>query len=295
MTTFAEKISKSLGSENSYAVFTDQYNPEFLNVLPRSVPRDEWGIDSNAFNGVDVWHCWEASFLRETGEPVSGVVKFVYSAHSPFMVESKSAKLFFNSFDMCKIPGSSLAEAIDNYVSIIKKTLESVLGVEVLVAFHQQIEYMSLLDSLRNHLYILDGCYSYNGSYLGNEDHLKKDDDQVEHGIVFTNSLRSRCRHTKQKDTGAAFIASTGLSYESIYHEIVSMREMNEFHEFCAERLIYKMLQVNSDSRPIVALTYNRRGSLDINPVRWDRKVIPPDWLNRYIHPQILMKGTMTQ
>jgi 7-cyano-7-deazaguanine reductase len=85
--------------------------------------------------------------------------------------------------------------------------------------------------------------------------------------------LRSRCRHTKQKDTGTALIgySSTKLiAPPSLLKQIVSLREVNEFHEFCAEKLFCEIAKHLNPNDPLnVHLLYARRGSLDINPVRF--------------------------
>jgi NADPH-dependent 7-cyano-7-deazaguanine reductase QueF len=96
----------------------------------------------------------------------------------------------------------------------------------------------------------------------------------------FTNALRSRCRHTKQKDTGAAYISINTLNSvvkpESLFKQIVSLREVNEFHEFCSEKL-FKAITNHPDVEDcVVMLLYARRGSLDINPVRASKEYLIP-------------------
>ena len=104
-----------------------------------------------------------------------------------------------------------------------------------------------------------------------------------------TNVLRSRCRHTKQKDTGTAFIhieiEKGRLDVASLFKEIVSLREVNEFHEFCAEKLFTSIMKLEKVKECMVMLLYSRRGLLDINPVRAsDFSLIPTTLsdVNRY-------------
>ena len=92
---------------------------------------------------------------------------------------------------------------------------------------------------------------------------------------LFTNVLRSRCRHTKQKDTGLAAFTQKSKLYDeyvtakSFLKEVVSLREVNEFHEFCAEKLYSTVKnKTSADYEFCIMLLYSRRGSLDINPVR---------------------------
>ena len=54
----------------------------------------------------------------------------------------------------------------------------------------------------------------------------------------------------------------------SLFKQIVSLREVNEFHEFCAEKLFKSIMEHPDVEDCIVTLLYSRRGSLDINPIR---------------------------
>jgi 7-cyano-7-deazaguanine reductase len=95
-----------------------------------------------------------------------------------------------------------------------------------------------------------------------------------------TGILRSRCRHTKQKDTGAAYFHITTrkgrVDLEALLKEVIALREVNEFHEFCSEKL-FKAITNHPDVEDcVVMLLYARRGSLDINPVRASKEYLIP-------------------
>ena len=99
-----------LGKQSSYP---QRYDPSVLVAVPRILNRKQHGI-SNAklpFSGFDVWHAYEFSFLTDKGSPVVGILKIVYPCTSEFLVESKSLKLYLNSFNMDKF-GSSKANGI---------------------------------------------------------------------------------------------------------------------------------------------------------------------------------------
>ena len=281
-----EIAAKSLGSANSYAVYTDKYDTSLLNPMPRSLAREEYGV--SVANGVDVWHCWETSFLLDNGAPVSGVTKFVYDANSPFMVESKSAKLFFNSFDMCKM-GSTKETAIAAFEKIVADALSECVGVQVEVKFFDHTVKQNMIGE--NELPSLDNKYcnvvTITDYKLGENHLVKADGNFVSAKFV---SMRSRCRHTKQKDTGVAYIHCTNVDECSLYEHCVSFREKDEFHEFCADKLWYDLSKFGKAS---VALCYNRRGSLDINPVRWSTSL--PLALREFINVDNLVKGSYTQ
>ena len=110
----SEVAAKTLGSANSYAVYTDTFDPSQLNPMPRALARGDWNIKGDEFVGYDTWHCHEATFLLNNGLPIAGTLKIICPADSEFMVESKSFKLYLNTFDMCKM-GDKIHDAIENY------------------------------------------------------------------------------------------------------------------------------------------------------------------------------------
>lgn len=274
--------SKTLGSSASYAVYTDHFDASLLNPMPRKLARDHWDITGKEFVGFDTWHCHEATFLLNNGAPVAGTLKYSYSSVSDYMVESKSAKLYLNTFDMCKM-GATLDEAIEKYQGQVKADLEKALKTQVEVKFFTSgadehgifptIGYTDLLTAMGDNLgKITIDDYSAERNHL----EFKMFDEQIMKTIYdnkfFTNALRSRCRHTKQKDTGAAYIwiktYNSVVRPESLFKQIVSLREVNEFHEFCAEKLYVEIMKYPEVESCCVTLLYARRGSLDINPSR---------------------------
>ena len=283
----SEVAAKTLGSANSYAVYTDTFDPSQLNPMPRALAREDWGIKGNEFVGYDTWHCHEATFLLSNGLPIAGTLKIVCPADSEFMVESKSFKLYLNTFDMCKM-GDTIVEAIENYENQVKKDISACIGKEVETSFFREGEqvlfegdpgdgYFDLFRMVGNkkleELEITD--------YSGKENHFNiipaKTADDVS---VMTGILRSRCRHTKQKDTGAAYFHITTrkgrVDLESLLKEVIALREVNEFHEFCSEKLFLAITKNPDVKDCVVMLLYARRGSLDINPVRATKEELIP-------------------
>ena len=277
--------SKTLGSSASYAVYTEQFDPSLLNPMPRVLAREGWGIKGDEFVGFDTWHCHEATFLLNSGVPIAGTVKYVYPADSEFMVESKSAKLYMNSFDMCKM-GDTVEEAISNYEKQITIDLTNAIGKDVKVKFFKSGE--SGLFPLMNYNDLFDIVNKTKDvtitDYDAKENHLKfisqSNDTIINDNKYFSNALRSRCRHTKQKDTGAAYIniITKGCTVDpvSLFKQIVSLREVNEFHEFCAEKLLTSIMEHKEVVDCVVTLLYSRRGSLDINPTRASNRHLLP-------------------
>lgn len=313
MNNLNEIASKSLGSSASYAVYTDKHDSSLLNPMPRKLARDGWGIKGSEFVGYDTWHCHEATFLLNNGAPIAGTLKYTYSSDSDYMVESKSAKLYLNTFDMCKM-GNTLEEAIFNYEQQVKTDLEQVLETGVDVKFFKSgdeineifpmagyidlqnflgrdVESLEITDynAASNHLEFEKANYSGYGYSI-------KDNKALYANKFFTNALRSRCRHTKQKDTGAAYISintlGSVLKPASLFKQVVSLREVNEFHEFCAEKLYTEIMKCPEVDSCCVTLLYSRRGSLDINPTRATTfDMLPPVLIN----PKYYTKKAMGQ
>jgi 7-cyano-7-deazaguanine reductase len=285
--------AKSLGSDNSYAVFTDTFDPSLLVPMPRALARDEYGITGKEFTGWDAWHCHEATFLLNNSIPIAGTLKIVYPSDSEFMVESKSIKLYLNTFDMCKM-GNNISSAIKNYENQVSKDLSEILKTTVHVKFHENHADVNSVNPVKGY----EDIYEHLGEsiyYMNNIDYSAdntyevaiKNNKTEKHPKVYkfgTNVLRSRCRHTKQKDTGSAYIylelkPGYDINVENILRQILQLREKNEFHEFCSEVLFTKFMQQEGVSNCMVSLLYARRGSLDINPVRSSDVELIPDVL----------------
>lgn len=312
-TNLSDIAAKTLGSSASYAVYTEQFDPALLNPMPRKLARDGWGIKGDEFVGYDTWHCHEATFLLNNGAPIAGTLKYTYSSDSKFMVESKSAKLYLNTFDMCKM-GATVEDAIRNYELQVKTDLEQALETGVDVKFFKSgdeineifpmtgyIDLQSFLGKDIEDLEITD--YNAEHNHLEFETvnfsgygYSVKDNKALYANRFFTNALRSRCRHTKQKDTGAAYISintlGTVLKPASLFKQVVSLREVNEFHEFCAEKLYTEIMKHPEVDSCCVTLLYSRRGSLDINPTRaTSYDMLPPVLIN----PKYYTKKAMGQ
>ena len=287
--------SKSLGSENSYAIYVDKFDSTLLNPMPRSAARNDWGITGNEFKGYDVWHCYESTFLLNNGSPVAGTLKIVCPSDSEFMVESKSFKLYLNTFDMCKM-GDTLSQAISNYEKQVKHDISNCIKSNVEVKFFESAihtEYNPLkkyvdINTLININNIEITDYNSESNYTittpADTDNLTNSDSNSIYWI-YSNVLRSRCRHTKQKDTGTAAFKievkkGSKLDYEQLFKLIVSLREVNEFHEFCAEKLFVEIMKDNNIKHCEVMLLYSRRGSLDINPIRSTKRTMNQSLVN---------------
>lgn len=288
----------SLGQGDSYAVYTDHFDSSLLNPMPRKHLRERFKIQGDEFVGYDIWHCYESTFLLNSGLPVSGTLKFMYPCSSPNMVESKSMKLYLNSFDMCKM-GNTLESAKEAYVAQIIKDLSPVVGDLVQAHFFDSIDWAfsawsdeacDISGDCTNIAEISELCKQSFSDYVGEGSYITLTPKNVALGIdgrYYTNCLRSRCRHTKQKDSGTAIVwhdtkHNWVLDPMSFMRQVISLREVNEFHELCAEKLFTEIApQIKEGDDLTILLLYSRRGSLDINPLRTSNlDSVPSDLLD---------------
>lgn len=268
--------AKSLGDSTSYAVYSDKFDASLLNFMPRAAARADWGITGEEFDGFDIWHCYESTFLLESGQPVAGTLKMKFPVSNSHVVESKSMKLYLNTFDMTKM-GRTFMEAIRNYENQIVADMKAGGLVVEVRFFSAHVLHAAMGATNQPHVFArsklidVDATLAFT-DFTAQENHIKPADPRLAKlnasHLLFTNILRSRCRHTKQKDSGSAFLSMVGVpNNEAILKLIVSLREVNEFHEFCAEKLFVELSKGYSDVG--VFLLYSRRGSLDIHPVRY--------------------------
>ena len=108
-----------LGKAVGYA---DQYDASLLYPLPRAAQRAEIGISGQpTFLGADIWTAYELSWLNLRGKPQVAMGRFIVPCESSHLVESKSLKLYLNSFNNTRFAS----------VDDVKKTMQHDLSVAV--------------------------------------------------------------------------------------------------------------------------------------------------------------------
>ena len=121
--------SRHLGQVGG-AGYKDTYDPSLLVKIPRTLNRESYGLTGEEFTGVDVWNAYEVSVLTNKNLPVSGMMKITVPSETPFHVESKSIKLYLNSFNMTKL-GENTFDAIRLFEQTVAKDLTELLEGEV--------------------------------------------------------------------------------------------------------------------------------------------------------------------
>jgi 7-cyano-7-deazaguanine reductase len=268
--------------------YKDTYDPELLVEIPRYLNREAYGIDDNnlPFVGGDVWNAYEVSAITTKGLPVVGMLKIYYPADSKLHVESKSIKLYLNSFNMTQM-GDTAAECIAILKDRVKRDLSEKLQTSVEVemftsdfgpayAFkgYAQLDQMVDLDKIEFTSYHSDA------SQL----ECEETDEDIQFEIKFqSNLLRSNCRVTNQPDWGDVFVhikpaAGKIPNLESVARYIVSHRQVSHFHEEICEMIYTHLTQAYQPEELMVACLYTRRGGLDINPIRASHKKLIPSF-----------------
>lgn len=251
-----------LGKKSAY---DSTYNSDRLYPIPRAGKRQEIGIDpaKPPFVGVDCWNIYEVSCLNENGKPEVGIAEIIYDCNSPNIIESKSFKLYFNSFNNMKIKNFSELE------EIVKKDVQERVEAEVFVTIYsmEQAKQFAVEQSFSGEsIDILDVKCSV---YLVEPSFLSTEYEVVEE-ILYSDLLKSNCLVTNQPDWGSVQIAYKGkkINREGLLKYLVSYRNHNEFHEQCIERIFVDILNYCKPERLTVYGRYTRRGGLDINPYR---------------------------
>ena len=268
-------ISKHLGQKSEYKA---QYDPSLLVREPRQSNRTHLDIqdDNLPFVGFDTWNGYEISGLMNNGVPVVGIVKLSYNCNNLYIVESKSLKLYFNSFVMTKL-GNTPDEVLRAIETTAAKDLSELLETDVKVHIFTNKELISNsstpatwhsnyttledvvdLSNLDVDVYketpSLLEVYTYPGEYR-----------------FHSSLLRSLCRVTSQQDTGDIYIYIAGNKVPtpaSLLKYIISYREECHFHEEICEAVYKRLFDALRPEELSVKCLYARRGSIDICPAR---------------------------
>ena len=246
------------------------YDASVLRAIERAPARAEIGIaDAVAlpFVGEDLWRGYELSWLKPTGVPCNGVLTMRVPAESPAMVESKSLKLYLNSF------AQTAFDSGDDVAAVIGADMSALLGATVRAA---------VLPATRGELadfghYCLDELTVAIKDYLPNPDLLRPAAGQGA-DAVHTHLFRSVCPVTGQPDWGSIALSWRGrlLRRESLLAYLVSFRQHASFHENVVERIFVEVGQATAASELTVDARFLRRGGIDINPFRSTRAAAAP-------------------
>jgi len=257
-----ELAGLTLGQKTEYS---NQYDSSLLQPVPRSLNRDDLNLgDSLPFQGCDIWTLYELSWLNDKGLPQVAIGEVSIPATSANLIESKSFKLYLNSFNQTRFP------SWDDVEQTLVQDLSACAGESVSVTVRSVVDYT---DSV---VVTMDGeCIDEQDIEITSYDFDRTLIEGAAQGEVVEESLhshllKSNCLITNQPDWGSVEIQYKGkqIDREALLRYLVSFREHNEFHEQCVERIFTDIMEFCQPDTLTVYARYTRRGGLDINPYR---------------------------
>lgn len=263
--------------------YPTEYSPETLYPIARSIGRDAIGWQDDKLKvGVDWWQAFEMSWLNSQGISQVAIARFGIPASSPFIVESKSLKLYLNSINFTEFSGW------DEVQALIAKDLSACVQTEVTVELFDlnddlndkatglltaQPEGVCIDEALANSSEKVALTEHPDASLLAkNESDLRDSEKEVGKNFSFySNLLRSNCPVTNQPDWGTLAVSISSekpVNSANMLRYILSFRQHNGFHEQCVEQIFADLSRYYEPSELMVRAWYTRRGGIDINPCR---------------------------
>ena len=259
--------------------YPTSYSPEMLYPIARSLGRDAIGWQTDKLTvGVDWWHAFEMSWLNTQGISQVAMARLTIPASSPFIIESKSLKLYFNSLNFTEFASWQEVQAL--IVQDLSACLQAEVNVELLPLAEAQSDLLITQpegDCIDN---ALADCRDkialsahHDASLLGSKQDDNADVKDSEHQTIrfYSNLLRSNCPVTNQPDWGTLAVSMTSnkaVDYANMLRYILSFRQHNGFHEQCVEQIFADLSEYYEPSELMVRAWYTRRGGIDINPCR---------------------------
>ncbi|MCP2516877.1 NADPH-dependent 7-cyano-7-deazaguanine reductase QueF [Achromobacter mucicolens] len=259
-----------LGQSVAYA---SQYDPSLLFPIARSHNRAALNLnDGNLpFTGVDLWNAYELSWLDAKGKPRVAMATFSVPADSPNIIESKSFKLYLNSFNQTRLVNSAALRGR------LERDLSAAAGAPVGLDFFLPQRFSELQMGELDGIYI-DKLDIEIDTYEPAPELLRTRPGDVVEETLASRLLKSNCPVTGQPDWATVQIRYRGkpIDRESLLRYVVSFRQHAEFHEHCVERIFSDIMQACGPEYLTVYARYTRRGGLDINPWRSNFEATPP-------------------
>lgn len=241
----------------------ETYHPAHLFPVPRKEARAGLGIDTPLpFTGSDIWNAYELSWLDAKGKPWVALGEIVFPCTTKNIVESKSLKLYFNSFNQTRFDSQKQVAAC------IKKDLSACVQSDVRVTLFSPDEAPSFCiekpkGTCIDHLDVTIDDFNVRPAYLKTGAARTKE-------RLYSNLLRTNCPVTRQPDWATVFIAYSGpaMDHEGLLKYLISFRCHTGFHENCVETIYMDILNRCCPDTLTVSARFTRRGGIDINPFR---------------------------
>lgn len=246
------------------ADYPHKYAPDVLCAISREEARRPLGISRDLpFQGADIWNAWELTWLGKGNRPEVATAEIRVPADSPNIVESKSVKLYLNSFAMSQF--SSAIEVADTIREDLSVCVCARTDVSVLPVTRSEARRVSRLAGD-----CLDSIAVRCSTWEVDANLLRAEPDKLVEEDLHSHLLRSLCPVTSQPDIGSLQISYRGpkIDRAALLQYIVSYREHSDFHEACIERMYMDLMARCAPLNLSIHARYQRRGGIDINPYR---------------------------
>ena len=266
-----------LGKETQY-VF--HYDKSLIFPIARSGNRERLTMpnqrvsDDLPFYGQDVWTAFELSWLNMKGKPQVAIAEFIIPANSKSIVESKSFKLYLNSFNQTKLNG------IEDLQNTLTQDLSEGFGAEITVKLFAVNDYPLGSSNIGKNIDDLDIEVI---DYEPNAQLLAVEGDSRAEETINSHLLKSNCPVTGQPDWATVVVSYKGskINHAAFLKYIISYRNHDDFHEHCVEQIFCDLQNIGEFEALTVTARYTRRGGLDINPTRSLKAVNPNACIQR--------------
>lgn len=247
-----------LGKDTGYVC---KYDPAQIYPIPRAKSWQHRGYAQAPFQGCDIWNAYELSWLNINGLPQVATAECRVSCDSPCIIESKSFKLYLNSFNLSRFASA------DEVRELMHEDLSRAAGAPFSVEIHS-IEQQVLIGQLEGDC--LDQLDVAIETYQPAPHLLRKTPGDTVDEKLYSHLLKSNCPVTGQPDWGSVQIDYRGepIDKAGLLQYLISYREHDDFHEQCVEQIFLDILERCQPEKLSVYARYVRRGGLDINPFR---------------------------
>ncbi len=258
-----------LTTENKYSTlgqtteYTQTYSPHLLDPIPRALGRSKIDLkDPLPFTGMDIWNGFELSWLNPKGKPEIATSEFYFPHSTPNVIESKSLKLYLNSFNQTPF------DSFERVEDVMKSDLSQAAGGDVEIKLIHPKKFSAA--PIENFSGItLDNLDIETNTYNVNPNFLFTHPEIVEE-TLHSHLLKSNCLATGQPDWGSVYIRYRGkkIDHEGLLKYIISYRNHSGFAEHCVEKMFCDILRHCHPELLTIYIRYTKRGGLDINPFR---------------------------
>ncbi len=259
----------TLGQKTDYVA---EYCPQLLQPVPRQLNRDALDLAGNLpFHGEDLWTLYELSWLNSKGKPVVAIGEARIDAGSINLIESKSFKLYLNSFNQTRF--ADLATVRHTLKQDLSKCAEGSIKVALYPLSEAAHHIGTFPGECIDDLDIVIDEYHFSSDWL----EQAGDNHTIVEETLHSHLLKSNCLVTGQPDWGSVVIHYKGprINREKMLRYLISFRQHNEFHEQCVERIFVDLQRHCKPEKLTVYARYTRRGGLDINPFRSNWETAP--------------------